>query len=184
MTTTTLPGLIAGTWKIDPTHSEIGFTVRHMMVSKVRGRFREFDATLVVAEDPTQSTAEATIEASSLDTGNQQRDDHIRSADFFDAENHPRFSFRSTAVRPDGDDYVLVGELTLHGVTRTVELELEYNGGRKDPYGNDRVGFSLEGEINRRDFGITIEMPMDGGGVVVGDKVKLEIDAEFTRQGD
>ncbi len=174
--------LKAGTWKIDASHSTVGFSVRHMMVSKVRGRFEKFDATLTVPEDATQSSVEATIDASSINTDNADRDNHIRSADFFHVENNPEFSFRSTGLAADGEDFVLKGDLTIKGNTHPVELKLEFNGSTVDPYGLDRSGFSATTTISRKEFGVDIEMPMDGGGVVVGDKISITIDAEFTRQ--
>ncbi|MFL1376938.1 MULTISPECIES: YceI family protein [unclassified Nocardiopsis] len=174
--------LKAGTWKIDAAHSTVGFSVRHMMVSKVRGRFEKFDATLTVPEDPTQASVEAVIDASSINTDNADRDNHIRSADFFHVEDNPEFSFRSTGLAADGEDFVLTGELTIKGNTNPVELKLEFNGSTLDPYGLDRAGFSATTQISRKEFGVDIEMPMDGGGVVVGDKISITIDAEFTRQ--
>lgn len=174
--------LTPGTWKIDATHSEVSFSVRHMMVSKVRGRFERFDATVVVPEDPFHSTAGATIDATSITTDNQQRDDHIRSADFFDVEKYPEFAFTSTGVVQKDDEFVVSGDLSIKGNTRPVELLVEFNGSTRDPYGLDRAGFHAETEISRKDFGVDIELPMESGGVVVGDKIKIEIDAEFTRQ--
>jgi polyisoprenoid-binding protein YceI len=173
-----LPGYVAGTWTIDPVHSEVGFTVRHMMVSKVRGTFRSFGGTIVTGEDPLESSVSAEVDLATIDTRNEQRDAHIRSADFFDVEQFPTMTFRSTEVRPRGEDFVLVGDLSLHGVTRPVELDLELHGFTGDPYGGTRVGFSATGQINRRDFGVDIAMPMDGGGVVVGDKVQIELEIQ------
>ncbi|GAA0974522.1 MULTISPECIES: YceI family protein [Nocardiopsidaceae] len=171
-----------GTWTIDPTHSVIGFSVRHMMVSKVRGRFEKFEATLTVPEDPALSSVEATIDAGSINTDNGDRDNHIRSADFFDVDQNPQFTFRSTGIEARGEDFVLKGELAIKGRTNPVELALEFNGSTLDPYGLDRAGFAASTQISRKEFGVDIEMPMDGGGVVVGDKITIEIDAEFTRQ--
>lgn len=176
--TVEIPGYVAGTWTIDPVHSEVGFTVRHMMVSKVRGTFRTFGGTIVTAENPLESTVTAEVDLASIDTRNEQRDAHIRSADFFDVDQHPTMTFRSTEVRPDGDGFVLVGELSLHGVTKPVAFDLELNGFTGDPYGGTRVGFTATGQINRRDFGVDIAMPMDGGGVVVGDKVQIELEIQ------
>ena len=173
-----IPGYVAGTWDIDPTHSTVGFSVRHMMVSKVRGYFREFSGELVTAEDPAQSSVTATIDLGSIDTRQEQRDAHIRSADFFDADNHPQMTFRSTAVKTDGADWTVEGELTIKGRTKPVTLALELNGFGPDAYGGTRAGFSAKTEINRNDFGVDIKMPMDGGGVVVGDKVTVELEIE------
>lgn len=175
---TTIPGYRTGTWTIDAVHSDVSFTVRHMMVSKVRGHFTKFEGTIVTAEEPTQSSVTATIDLSSIDTRNQQRDDHIRSADFFEVETYPTMTYRSTGLTPDGDNWLLDGELTLHGVTRPVQLALELNGFSPDPYGGYRAGFSATAEINRKDFGISIDMPMDGGGVVIADKIAIQLEIE------
>ncbi|WP_150242461.1 YceI family protein [Nocardiopsis quinghaiensis] len=171
-----------GTWTIDATHSVIGFSVRHMMVSKVRGRFEKFDATLTVPEDPMRSSVEATIDAGSINTDSGDRDTHIRSADFFDVEQNPQFTFRSTGIEAKGEDFVLKGDLSVKGNTRPVEIALEFNGSTIDPYGMTRAGFTGTTQISRKEFGVDIEMPMDGGGVVVGDRITIDIDAEFTRQ--
>lgn len=172
-----------GTWNIDPSHSEISFTVRHMMVSKVRGRFEKFDATLKVGENPADSSATATIDATSINTDQTDRDNHIRSADFFEVETHPEFTFASTSLRVTGDEeLVLTGNLTIKGHTRPVELAVEFTGVTVDSWGNDRAGFHAETQISRKDFGVDFEMPMDGGGVVVGDRIRIEIDAAFTRE--
>jgi polyisoprenoid-binding protein YceI len=180
MSTATIPGYVAGTWNIDAVHSDVSFTVRHMMVSKVRGRFATFSGQIVTGADPLESSVTATVDLNSIDTNNQQRDDHIRSADFFETEKYPAMTFRSTGVRAAGDDYVLDGELDLHGVRRPIALNLEIGGFGPDAMnpGGTRVGFSAHGEINRRDFGIDITMPMDGGGVVVGDKITINLEIE------
>jgi polyisoprenoid-binding protein YceI len=179
---TTVPGLVAGVWAIDPTHSEVSFSVRHLMVSKVRGTFRTFFGELKVAENLLESSVSATIDLNSIDTNEPNRDAHLRSADFFEVEKYPAMTFVSTAIRSDGDDYVLVGDLSLKGVTRPVELELEFNGVGNDPWGGTRAGFSAETEINRSDFGVDIQLPLDGGGVVVGDKVKVVLEIEAVLQ--
>src|SRR4051812_19324983 len=173
-----LPGYVAGTWTIDPVHSEVGFSVRHMMVSKVRGKFASFTGEIVTAENPLQSLATAKIDLSSIETGNGQRDDHLRSADFFDIANTPTMTYRSTGIRQDGDNYVVDGELTLHGVTRQVPLKLELNGFGPDAYGGTRAGFTATGEINRQDFGVNWNAAIEAGGVVVGDKVTLHLEVE------
>ena len=179
-TATEIPGFVTGTWSIDPAHSDVSFTVRHMMVSKVRGRFSQVSGEIVTAENPLESVVTATIDMHSIDTNNAQRDEHIRSADFFETEKHPTMTYRSTGLRADGEDFVLDGELNLHGVTRPVTLKVELGGFGADALnpGGTRVGFSATGEINRRDFGIDITMPMDGGGVVVGDKVQVTLEIE------
>ncbi len=176
-----IPGLVPGTWSIDPTHSDVSFSVRHMMVSKVRGTFRRFDAELVIAENLSDSSVNATIDVGSFDTGNAERDAHIRSADFLDLERYPTMTYRSTAIHPEGDRFVVDGELTLHGVTRPVALQLEVGGVTTDPYGNLRLGLSATTEINRRDFGIDVSMPLEAGGVVVGDKVNITLDIAAIR---
>lgn len=182
--TTTIPGYRAGTWTIDPVHSDVSFTVRHMMVSKVRGTFRELGGRIVTGAQPTESSVTAEIALASIDTGNAQRDDHVRSADFFDVANHPTMSYRSTAVTATAEGFVVDGELTLKGVTRPVPLALELNGFTADPYGGTRVGFSATAQINRRDFGVDISLPMDGGGVVVGDKVTISLEIEAVLDTD
>lgn len=181
MTTTelaTVPGYLAGTWTIDPVHSEVGFSVRHMMVSKVRGKFASFAGELVTGDSPTDSSVTATIDLGSIDTGNEQRDGHIRSADFFDADNYPTMTYRSTAIRPRGDGFVVDGELTLKGVTKNVPLALELNGFGPDAYGGTRAGFTGTTEINRQDFGVSFNAALEAGGVVVGDKVGIHLEIE------
>ena len=175
---TQIPGYIAGTWDIDPVHSDVSFTVRHMMVSKVRGRFASFTGEIVTGEDVTASSVRATIDATSIATGNDQRDGHIRSADFFHVEDHPTWTFTSSAVRADGDDLVVDGDLTIKGVTRPVTLALEVGGFGPDAFGGTRVGFSATTSINRSDFGVDIAMPLDGGGVVVSEKVQISLEIE------
>jgi polyisoprenoid-binding protein YceI len=149
-----------------------------MMVSKVRGRFATFTGEIVTGGDVTGSSVRATIDATSIDTNNEQRDGHIRSADFFDVENHPQWTFRSTGLRADGDDFALDGELTIKGVTRPVTLALEINGFGPDAWGGTRAGFSASTTIDRNDFGVDIKMPLDGGGVVVSDKVQISLEIE------
>jgi len=173
-----IPGYVAGTWTIDPVHSEVSFVVRHMMVSKVRGRFDKFEGTIVTAPDPLQSSVTATVELSSVNTGEPNRDNHIRSADFFEVESHPHLTFRSTGVRPDGDNFFLDGDLTIRGTTKPVTLKLEVNGFGEDPFGGTRAGFSASGEINRHDFGVSYNGPVPGGGVVVSEKVSITLEIE------
>jgi polyisoprenoid-binding protein YceI len=176
---TEIPGYVAGTWNIDPTHSDVSFTVRHMMVSKVRGHFEQFSGQIVTAADPLKSTVVAVIDATSFDTSNVDRDNHIRSADFLEVDKYPTLEFRSTGLRARGaSEYVLDGELTVHGVTRPVSFELELNGFTKDPYGGYRAGFSAATSISRSDFGVSINLPMEGGGVVVSDKVQITLELE------
>ncbi|HEY2551997.1 MAG TPA: YceI family protein [Streptosporangiaceae bacterium] len=177
-TATSIPGYVAGTWTIDPVHSEVGFSVRHMMVSKVRGRFTKFSGQLVTGTHPADSSVTAEIDLSSIDTGSEQRDAHIRSADFFEVETFPTMTYRSTGIRGDGHDYVLDGELTLKGNTHGVPLKLELNGFGPDPFGGTRAGFTATGEINRRDFGVNFSAPMETGGAVVADKITLHLEVE------
>jgi polyisoprenoid-binding protein YceI len=179
---TQIPGYVVGTWAIDPVHSHLSFSVRHLMVSKVRGRFDSFEGQIVTAENPLESSATITIDLASINTGNEQRDDDLRSTTFLDIKNHPTMTFRSTGIRPGGDHYLADGELSLHGVTRPVTLEVEVNGFGPDPWGNTRAGFSAKTEISRKDFGIDTDMPMDGGGVVVGDKIQIDIEIEAVLQ--
>ncbi|MGY1805669.1 YceI family protein [Blastococcus sp. SYSU D00922] len=177
-TSVQIPGYVVGTWDIDASHSTVGFSVRHMMVSKVRGYFRDFSGEIVTAEDPAQSSVTARINMDSIDTRQEQRDAHIRSADFFDVGNHTEMTFRSTAVATDGADWTITGDLTIKGITKPVTLELELNGFGPDAYGGTRAGFSAKTEISRKEYGVDIDMPMDGGGVVVGDKISVELEIE------
>jgi polyisoprenoid-binding protein YceI len=177
-----VPALVAGTWAIDPSHSEVGFTVRHLMVSKVKGSFKTFEGTITIAENPLDSRVEARIDAFSVDTRDENRDNHLRSSDFFEVENYPYITFVSSSVRPQGHDYVVTGDLTIRGVTRSVDLALEFNGVSPDPWGGTRAGFSAFTEISRADYGIEFNIPMDGGGVVVGDKIKINLEIEAVLQ--
>jgi polyisoprenoid-binding protein YceI len=178
--TVEIPGYVAGTWAIDPVHSEVSFVVRHMMVSKVRGRFDTFEGSIVTGPDPLGSSVTASVDLSSVNTGNEQRDGHIRSADFFEVDKHPHMTFRSTGVRAAGEGFLLDGELTLKGVTRPVTFQLEINGFGPDPYGGTRCGFSAQSEINRHDFGVSFDGPIPGvpGGVTVSDKVTINLEIE------
>jgi polyisoprenoid-binding protein YceI len=182
MSSPTLPGLHPGAWVIDPVHSEIGFTVRHMMVSKVRGKFTGVSGEIDVAEDPHQSSVNVEIDMSSISTNEPNRDAHLRSPDFFETDKYPVMTYSSKSVRPNKDGYVVVGDLTIKGVTREVELDLEYNGGAVGPDGKNRIGFSAKTEINRSDFNITFQIPMDGGGVVVGDKIQVQLEIEAVQK--
>src|SRR5260370_6377637 len=177
-TKTELPGYVAGPWRIDPTHTDVSFSVRHMMVSKVRGRFSTFEGEIVTGENPLDSTVNATVDLRSIDTNNQQRDDHIRSTDFFDVETDPAMTFRSTGVSADGDGFIVEGDLTLHGVTRRVPLHLEVNGFGKDPYCGTRARVSATTALNRQDFRIDTNIPLDRRGVVVGGKIHVSLQIE------
>lgn len=179
-----IPGYVHGTWLIDPVHSDVSFTVRHMMVSKVRGRFAGLRGELRLAEDPLDSSVTAEIDMATIDTGNADRDDHLRSAEYFDVASFPTMHYRSTDVEQIGADLCVIGDLLLHGTTCPVVLHLEPNGFMRDPYGALRAGFTATTSINRKDFGITMDMPMDGGGVVVGEKVNITLEIEAIRQDD
>jgi polyisoprenoid-binding protein YceI len=171
-------------WTFDLVHSSINFTVRHMVVSKVRGRFTRWGGTLEMDEnDPGSARVNVTIEAGSVDTGVDQRDAHLRSADFFDAERFPTLSFDHARIEKRGEGvYQLTGDLTMHGVTRPVTLEVEYAGSAKDPWGGVRAGFSARATIDRKDFGLTYNQLLETGGVVVGEKVEIGIEVEAVRQ--
>jgi len=173
--------LSAGTWAIDPVHSSVGFSVRHLMVSKVRGEFENFNGAIVVAEDGTPSVS-AEIAVDSINTRNEQRDAHIKSADFFEAEKFPVAKFVSTGVRSQGDRYVLDGEFTLKGVTKPVRLDLEFNGVNPGMGHGEVAGFEASVVLNRKDFGIDIEMPLETGGTVIGDKVTISLEIEALKQ--
>ena len=177
-TQTSIPGYVAGTWTIDPVHSEVGFSVRHMMVSKVRGRFATFSGKLVTGENPLDSSVTAEIDLASIITGSEQRDQHIRSADFFEVETYPTMTYRSTGIREDGGEFVIDGELTLKGVTKSVPLTLELNGFGPDPFGGTRAGFTATGELSRSEFNVSFNAPMANGGAVVADKISLSLEIE------
>ncbi|MFE7744134.1 YceI family protein [Nocardia sp. NPDC057455] len=177
MSTGTTNALTAGTWAIDPAHSTLGFSVRHLMVSKVRGRFTDFSGKLVIGEDGSAS-AEAEIRVDSVTTDNPQRDAHLRTADFFQAEQFPVATFKSTGFRVNGDDFVVDGEFTIRGVTKPVSLDVEFLGVNPGMGQGPVAGFEAETVINRRDFGITIDMPLPDGGAVIGDKITLTLEVE------
>jgi polyisoprenoid-binding protein YceI len=176
-----VPGYQAATWNIDPVHSEVGFSVRHMMVSKVRGRFTKFSGQLVTGDDPLQSSVTAEIDLTSISTGQEQRDQHIQSADFFEVETYPTMTYRSTGIRVEDGEYILDGDLTLKGVTKNVPLRLELQGFGEDAYGGYRAGFTATGELNRRDFNVNFNAPMQNGGVVVADKIQLHLEIEAVK---
>lgn len=191
MTTETvdIPGYIVGKWTIDSVHSYVGFIIRHVMVSKVRGSFTGFKGELVTAASPLDSTVTATIDLTTIETGSEERDAHIRSADFFEVDKYPTMTYRSTGIRRDGAEFVLEGELTLKGVTRSVPLKLEPNGFGPDPFAADpeagaRAGFSATGEIDRTDFGVDYNGPIPGGGMALGNKVQLVLEVEAFLQSD
>lgn len=182
--TTATTQFATGTWTGDPVHSDISFTVRHMAVGKVRGTFTLASATLIVGPDGAPgSRVTATIDAASVRTGNDQRDNHVRSVDFLDVVTYPTFEFTSTELRDiDGDTFVLVGDLTLHGVTRSVELATEFLGVVADPSGVERTGFSATTSISRAAFGVDIQLAFGAGNVVVGDTIGIAIEIQFTSE--
>ena len=172
-----------GTYTLDVNHKRVGFMARHLMVSKVRGEFAEAGATITIAEDPLQSSVHATIRAASISTGQEQRDGHLKSPDFLDVEKYPTLEYRSTGVKSvGGNEFVLTGELTIKDVTVPVDLEAEFEGVGRSPYGHDVFGFSATAEIDREAFGITWNVALETGGVMVGKKVKIEIEGEAIRQ--
>ena len=173
-----IPGYIAGTWDIDPVHSHVGFVARHLMVSKVRGNFNTVEGQIITAENPLESSATATIDMASLSTGNEQRDSDVKGENFLDVANHPSMTYRTTGIRQEAGEIIADGELTIKGVTQPVALTVEVNGFGPDPYGGTRAGFSATGEINRTDFGITANMSLPTGGVVVSEKIQLVIEVE------
>ena len=175
-----VPGLTSGTWTIDPTHTEVAFTVRHLM-SKVRGTFTTFEGSIVVGDDLLSSSAQATIDLSSVYTGAPQRDDHLRSSDFFDASTQPTMTFRSTRLSSNGESFVAVGDLTVKDVTREVELAVELLGVGTDAYGNERIGLEATGVISRKDFGIDFNIPLEGGKLLIGDTVTISLTVQAVR---
>lgn len=174
---------IAGTYLLDENHKRVGFVARHLMVSKVRGEFAKASATITVAEDPLQSSVSATLHADSIGTGQEQRDGHLKSGDFLDVEKFPTLEYRSTGVKSfEGNEFVLSGELTIRDVTHPVELKIEFEGVGRSPYGQDVFGFSATAEIDREDFGITYNMVLESGGVMISKKIRVEIEGEAIRQ--
>jgi polyisoprenoid-binding protein YceI len=183
-TTDTRLDQTTGTWVLDPSHSRIGFSAKHAMVTTVRGQFDTFDGTLTLdGGNPSASASQLTIQAASISTSNADRDNHLRSGDFLDIETYPTLSFASTGVKDGhGDDFVMTGDLTIRGVTRPVELKVELEGVSKDPFGNDRIGFSGHTVISRKDFGLVWNVALEAGGVLVSDKVKIALDISAIKQ--
>ncbi|MEK0154890.1 YceI family protein [Arthrobacter oryzae] len=171
--------ITTGTWTLDNSHSEIGFTVRHAGISKVRGQFTDAVATLDLAQNVADSKVNATIQTASFDSGDVNRDGHVRGEDFFDVEKFPEISFVSNAIVPKGDAYELQGDLTIKGVTRPVALETELHGVAVDPFGNTRAGLTAETTISRKDFGLTWNAVLEAGGVLVSDKVAINLELAF-----
>ncbi|GAA3641965.1 YceI family protein [Microbacterium awajiense] len=181
-TTIDVPGYKAGTWTLDPSHSEVGFSVRHMMISKVRGAFNIKQATLVAPENPLDAQVTATVDVASVDTKDEGRDGHLRSADFFDVENHPTIDFVSTGVRIDDGDFLVDGDLTIRGVTKPVTFEFDFGGFGADPWGNYKAGATAQTVINREDFGLTWNAALETGGVLVGKDIAITLDLQGSLQ--
>ena len=173
----------AGTFSIDTSHSAAAFSVRHLMVSKTKGRFTDFSGDITIAESPLDSSVNVVIQTASITTGDEQRDGHLRSADFLDVENHPTLEFKSTSVRHvKGDKFEVTGDLTVRGITKPVTLDLEYTGAALDPWGGQRAAFSATTKINREDFGLTWNQALETGGVLVGKDVAIDLEVEAVRQ--
>ncbi|MDA8032652.1 MAG: YceI family protein [Actinomycetota bacterium] len=172
------PAPLPGTYHLDKAHSIVGFVVRHLMVSKVRGQFNDFDGEIVVGETLADSKVSVTIQVASIDTREEQRDGHLKSGDFFELETYPTITFVSTAVRPAGGDWKVDGNLTIKGSTRPVTLDVEFLGATGDPWGGKRIGFSARTEIDRDDYGMNFNAAVEGGGLVVGKRITIELEAE------
>lgn len=173
------------TYKIDVAHSNINFKVKHMMISTVSGAFTDFDATVITeGDDFSNASIEFSTKVDSISTKNEQRDAHLKSADFFDAESHPEITFKSTSFKKtDDDEFELIGDLTIRGITKSVQLEVEYEGTAVDPYGQVKVGFEIEGKISRKEFGLQWNAVTEAGSIVVSDDVKLALDIQLIQQG-
>ena len=170
-------------WALDAAHSELGFKIKHLMISSVSGRFNSFDVTADTgADDFSNSSISATIDVASIFTNNEQRDGHLRTGDFFEIEKYPNISFKSTSVKKDGDDLEITGDLTMKDVTKPVTLKVEFSGITKDPYGNVKAGFSFAGKLNRKDWGINFNAALETGGVMLGEEVKYEGEIQLVKQ--
>jgi polyisoprenoid-binding protein YceI len=179
----TLPsGLTPGMWTLDMSHSEIGFTVRHAGISKVRGRFTDAAAEAHIGDSLLDSSLHATVKTASFESGDANRDAHVKGPDFFDVETFPEMTFRATSAEGSGEDYTLTGDLTIRGITKPVELEVEFTGVAVDPFGATRAGFSAEAEISRKEFGLTWNAALETGGLLVSDKVKINVEAALVKQ--
>ncbi|MBP2239798.1 polyisoprenoid-binding protein YceI [Cytobacillus eiseniae] len=170
-------------WAIDSVHSSVDFSIKHMMIANVKGSFNKFDAVIEAnPADLTTANIEFTVDLASVDTRNEDRDNHLRSADFFDVENHPTMTFKSTKIVSNGDnEYDLTGDLTIHGVTKSETFTVTYEGSGKDPWGNEKVGFTVDGAVKRSDYGLTWNSVLETGGVLVGDKVKISLDVQAAK---
>ncbi|MCR2813416.1 YceI family protein [Microbacterium sp. zg.Y1090] len=181
-TTIEIPGYKAGTWVLDPSHSEVTFSVRHMMISKVRGTFDVKSATIIAPENPLEVSVVASADVASVNTNDEGRDAHLRSADFFDAENHPTLDFVSTGVRVENGDFLVDGDLTIRGITRPVTFDLDFGGFGVDPWGNYKAGATAKTVINREDFGLVWNAALETGGVLVGKDVTITLDLQGSLQ--
>jgi polyisoprenoid-binding protein YceI len=183
MSTTTPTAVPTGTWTVDPAHSKVGFAVKHMGIANVRGEFTEFEGTLEIAEDLSSAKAYGTVKAQSVDTNEPQRDDHLRSPDFFDVAQFPELRFESTSVEAlDDEEFRITGKLTIHGVTNDVVLHADLQGTDIDPWGNERVGLEITGQLSRGDYGMKFNQALGSGNMLVADKVKLALDISAVKQ--
>lgn len=184
METTTVKTSTKTKWTLDSTHSELAFKVRHMMITNVKSEFRKFDASIESnGADFTNSSINVSIDATSIFTNEDKRDGHLKSADFFDVENYPTLSFQGKSFKKEDDDeYKLTGILTIKGVSKEIELDVEFGGINKDPWGNEKAGFSVEGKINRKDFGLNWNAALETGGVLVSEEVKISAEVQFVKQ--
>ena len=173
-----IPGYRAGTWQIDPTHSEVGFSVRHLAISKVKGKFENFNATFVTGENPLDTSVQASAEVASINTNQAQRDEHLRTGDFFAAEEFPELSFVSTGVRTEGGEFKVDGDLTMRGVTKPVTFDFDLGGFGNDPYGNYKVGFTASTVVKREDFGLNWNAALETGGFMLGSDVTVTLDIQ------
>lgn len=180
--TTQIPGYRAGTWTIDAKHSEVGFSIRHLMISKVKGKFENFEATFVTAENPLESTVTASAEVASINTNEPNRDGHLRTGDFFEAETYPTIDFVSTGVRVEGGDFKVDGDLTIRGITKPVTFDFDFGGFGSDPYGNYKAGASAKTVVKREDFGLSYNAALETGGMLLGDTVTITIDLQAALQ--
>lgn len=177
----TLTALTPGTWTIDPAHSTVSFVARHLMISKVRGSFDEFTAEISIGADPFASTLTAEVQMASVNTGNEDRDNHLRTNDFFDVANHPTMKLVSTGFSGGGDTFTMNADLTIRGLTHPVSFDLEFTGVGGDPWGGTRAGFTATTAINRKDFGVEFNAPLETGGVMLGDKVQIELEMQLVQ---
>lgn len=177
------PSELTGTWVIDPSHTTVEFVARHLMITKVRGTFTDIEGTVEISENPLESSVSATVKLASISTTDAKRDEHLRSADFFDVEKNPEMTFRSTNIKDVGDNrYILEGDLTVNGITRTVAFDVEFSGANKDPWGGTRAAFTAKAEVDRTDWGLTWNVALETGGVLVSNKVQIEVEVELVKQ--